>query len=162
MAYKITNNLEFENARIIYPNFEGVATDYNRAGNRNFCVVIDDAEVAQKLSEDGWNVKVRLPKEEEDELFHYMQINVKYDDDKIPPTVVVVTVDKSGTPKKKCYLNEDTIKSLDKARILGVDMTIRPYNWDVNKKTGVKGYLQDMYVTIQENRFADKYDNIPE
>lgn len=153
MPYKVTEDIIIENAHILpgaFRNFSGRPDKYNRAGgNRSFCVVIDDAEFAKKLIDDGWSVRILAPRDDDEAPRYYMQVQVSFRNK--PPRIVMLT------GRNRTNLDEESVDCLDYAEMLNVDLTISPYNWDVNGKTGVKAYLRNMYVTIREDRLAEKY-----
>ena len=153
---RVNDNLVIEDAHIMFRNFSGREGKYNRAGQRNFCVQIDNPQDAKKLMDDGWNIRERPPREEGEDPRYYIQVAVSFGN--IPPTVYMIPEGK----KKKTKLDEEAIDVLDFAEIRHVDLTIRPYNWVIqegttNEKRGVKAYLRNMYVVIEEDRFAEKY-----
>lgn len=149
----VNNNITIEGARIVFRNFEGKEGKFNTAGKRNFCVLLDD-KLAKTLHDDGWNIKWLQPREEGDEPQAYIQVAVNFGT--VPPKIVLVT---SGG---KHTLDERNINILDWAEIANVDLIIRPYNWEMNGKTGVKAYIKSMYVTIAEDEFEKKYADVPD
>lgn len=148
--------LQIDDAHIIYRNFSGVGSKFNREGDRNFAVYIGDEDIANELRDRGWNVKIKPPREDGDDPFMFLPVKIKFNDR--GPSVYLVT------GNKKTPLNENTVSCLDDIDILSVDLDIRPYDWEVNNKTGRTAYLQSIWVTQEVDRFAYRMmdDEYPE
>lgn len=146
----MANTLIMENAKIRFRNFAGRPDEYTREGDRSFALVIEDEDLANKLREDGWNVKMRLPKEEGAEPWYYLKVKVNFNG--VPPKVVEVT------SRNRVALNEDTVGILDTAELKSVDVEVSPYHWEVGGRNGITAYLKTLYATIEEDPFAAKYD----
>lgn len=138
--------LQIDGARLIFRNFEGRGDKYNREGDRNFAFIIPDKDVAEAMIEEGWNVKIKPPREEGDDPFMYLSVKVKFNDR--GPNVYLVTGDMQNK------LDEECAGMLDHIDIEYVDMDIRPYDWEVNGKTGRTAYLQSIRVIQKVDRFA--------
>lgn len=141
--------LQIDDARIIYRNFSGAPSKFNREGDRNFAVVIDDEDICDALVNDGWNVKIKPPREEGDNPFMFLPIKIKFNDR--GPRVYL----KTGRNVNK--LDEETVSILDNIDILSVDLDVRPYDWEVNGKEGRTAYLQSMQVEQEIDRFAERF-----
>ena len=141
--------LQIDDARIIYRNFKGEGGKFNREGDRNFAVIIPNQEIADALVTEGWNVKIKPPREDGDDPFMYLPVKVKFNER--GPHVYL------KTGKRSNKLDEDSIACLDSIDILKVDLDVRPYDWDVNGKQGRTAYLQGMDVVQDCDRFAARY-----
>lgn len=142
-----------DDARIIYKNFAGKGDKFNREGDRKFSLLFTSQEVADAFIEQGYNVKIKAPRDEDDIPFMYMEVKVKFNNR--GPIAYL----KSGNNVRR--LDEDTIAMLDNIAIESVDMDIRPYDWEANGKTGRAAYLQSINVTQRiVDRFADRYGDI--
>ena len=150
MRINFTRNiLEIEDARIIYRNFSGAGSKFNREGDRNFAVIIPNQEICDELTDAGWNVKIKPPRDEYEEPFMFLPVKVKFNN-RGPAAYI-----RSGNSVTR--LNEDTIDMLDEIDIASVDMDLRPYDWEVNGKTGRTAYLQAIDVTQNVDRFGARY-----
>lgn len=143
-------NLQIDGAMITHRNFAGRGDQYNREGDRNFSLIIPSMEIAEDLIAQGWNVKIRDPRDEGGDPFIFLKVKVKFTDR--GPNVYL----KSGTAVNK--LEEDSIGMLDDIEIMNVDLDIRPYDWTLRDgSTGRTAYLQGMDVEQKLDRFAARY-----
>lgn len=155
---KVTSNISIPGAQLIFKNFQGKKTDFNEEGNRNFGVLLDE-DLAEKLEQDGWNVKYLKPRDDDPEQYKQPWLPVKIRFDPYPPVAVLIN------SRGKKSLNKDTIEQLDWSRIKNCDLVIRPYNYppsNFSPNGGVSAYLKAIYVTISEDEFAEKYADLPD
>ena len=142
--------LIIDDATITYQNFSGRETQYNREGNRNFAVIIDE-RYYDELIRLGWNVKTRINKETGELIFYYLPVKVQFNGNTLDPNVYLVSLGKQNK------LEEENVGILDKIAISNVNMDIRRRDWNINGKTGVTAYLSGMQVFQEVDRFAAEY-----
>ena len=148
MAFNVTDKIRIADARIGFRNFSGKEGKYNIAGKRNFCAFLE-TDLALRLEKDGWNVRWLEPRDEDDDRQAYLQVEVSFK--KFPPKMVLIS------SNGQTILDETSVNILDWSENKLIDLVIRPYNWDVNGKEGVKAYVDSMYITIVEDEFEKKY-----
>lgn len=137
-----------EGAELMFRNFAGKEGMYNKEGDRNFCVRLDD-ETAADLQALGWAVKYLKVREEGDTPTPYIEVAVGF---KIrPPRIVMMT------SKARTNLTEDNVEVLDWADIENADLIARAYHWSNSSGEGIKAYLQSLFITIREDALERKY-----
>lgn len=145
---KTTEVLNLENVRIGFRNFEGKEGPYNDEGKRSFAVFLDSHNEAEAVR-NGWNVKYPKDREQTDEpdtREPYLPVAI----DRNSKVVAII----NDVPT---VLEEGAYSMLDYAEIVATDLVLRPYNWSVLGKDGVKAYLKAAYITIETDAFSRKY-----
>ena len=146
------NILQIDDAKIIFKNFEGRGDKFNREGDRNFSLLIEDPNTADALVDKGWNVKIKESRDPDEGPFMRLPVKVKFTD--YGPREYL------NSAGNVTELDEESIACLDNIDIETVNMDIRPYDWEVNGKTGRTAYLQSMEVVQRIDRFAARYSSM--
>ncbi len=153
---RVTRKITLEGANLIFKNFQGKPSQYNREGERNFCVVLNE-ELAEELAAEGWNVKRRKPRPDDPDQIAdpYLKVNVRFDP--YPPVIMLIT--SAG----KMPIDEGLVDQLDWTPARNYDLIITPYNYAESngRPAGVSAYLKALYVTVNEDPLAMKYADIP-
>lgn len=147
----MAESVEIKGCRIVYKNFSGRADKFNDEGRRNFAVVLSP-EQAQDLSDQGYNVKERPPRDPEDDPFFYLKVNVKFDTKGRPPRVVMVT------QRNQTRLDEDLVDMLDDVYIEKANIRFRGWEYDPGKHSA---YLQTLFAQVVEDELGMEFDHIP-
>lgn len=137
---------------IIFKNFEGRGDKFNREGDRNFSLRFRDPETADAVAKEGWNVRIKPARDEDEDDFMRLPIKLKFTD--YGPKVYL------WSGNNRVELDEESIGCLDNIEIDHVNMDVRPYNWTVNGRDGRTAYLQVLEVFQRTNRFEERYNRM--
>lgn len=148
MAKPIT----IENADIAFRNFAGREGQYNAEGDRNFCIILDQ-ENADILANAGWNVKELKARDEGEAPRFYIQVSVNFKGK--PPKLSIVN------SKGRTIITEAECEVLDWVDIKQADVILNPYEWTVNGKSGIKAYLKNLVIVMDEDELDLKYGDVP-
>ena len=137
---------------ILFRNFEGRGDKFNREGDRNFSLRFRDPVLADEVAKDGWNIRIKPARDEDEDDFMRLPIKVKFSD--YGPKVYL------WSGNNRVELDEESIGCLDSIEIDHVNMDVRPYNWTVNGRDGRTAYLQVLEVFQRTNRFEERYNRM--
>lgn len=142
-----------DDVKIMWKNFAGAPDDFNTAGGkRSFTLVMeeahDEAAIAQRLIEAGYNVKPRTgvnPETGEPEKWWTLNISVGFN----PQTGNGPTVLLCRPGERPVKLNDVTISLLDKTKLTNICLDAYPYEWHRGAESGIKcccaGFKADEY-----------------
>jgi len=145
--------LQLDDCSIIFKNFSGKAGMYNKEGDKNFCIKVDEELISQlenckNKDGKGWNVKLYTPKPDDKfkdkdlTPFHYLK--VKIGNGNIPVQIEIDGV------TSVCQ----DITSLDGLHIDHADVDLSAYDGIVNGAPFRAAYLKGMKVyATRSSRF---------
>lgn len=177
--------LQIDDAMITYRNFSGAPSTYNRAGDRNYHLIIEPRDLTPDEVKNFMDTyrDATIIEREDGPLLMYNGMGIISVADALvalgwnvkvkPPRMegeapfihmkVNVNFNEYGprvflvTSGRKNQLSEDTVGCLDRVELIRADMDIRPYDWESKMGSGRSAYLQTMYAVQKDDRFADRY-----
>lgn len=154
MAFKPRDVAIFRDTSIIFRNFAGEAKKYNKLGDRNFSVVLDE-NTARELEKAGWNVKPLKRHEEDDEQLYHMKVKVSFANR--PPRCWLIS---SGG---RTLMDEGMVGMLDMLDSARVDVQVTAYDWTLDSgASGRTAYLESLFFTVYESELEKEYAHIPQ
>lgn len=175
----INGNLNVENAVMIYKNFSGNPTRVNPAGGKRTFSLALNKEFAERLSDMGWNVKVKEVRDqlaegemtrtvswqdyvasyqtEFDHALIYTEIVVN-EKSEYPPKIYKVS--EFNGEKTMALMPPDQWYRLDESELTNVDISIHPYahGRSLANPDAKKGYLKTLYaMAAPVDPFGGKY-----
>lgn len=148
-------------AKIIFKNFKGEETAYNKKGDRN-CVVVfkeEQKDMAEEMLRLGWPIKRKEGYNDPDAVEYHMKAKLKYDlPQNLKPKVFFVNPDDG----QRLEVPEENVEELDRTWFGKADITIRAFAYarqiGKNVDEGYSVQIYRLYVTPAMTQEKDPLD----
>ena len=144
--------VSIENTRFIFEtNFSGDPRRDKYGSNKRYANIVIPEELANELSDEGFNVKCTNPKDDEYEKTYFVKATVNYDS-KYPPRIYLVSGD--NRPE---LLDAESVGIIDTMYVRNVNAILSKY---YNPKTDKWSlYARTIYVEqeLDSDPFAARY-----
>lgn len=149
-----SKEIVIRDAQVMYMKLSNTPDAFGKT-DRKFDVVLDE-DLAESLTNDGWPVKIKNPKNPDYAPYKYMTCKMKFRDDspnvRYDPHVEVID------GRTKTRMTAQTVGLLDSERIEKIDLVLSQYHWNNVNGSGISAYVRSMYVTLDSDPLAAEYD----
>lgn len=158
-----------EGAELVFKNFAGktktvrgmTVNTPRRDGtpDRNFGVVINDLSLAQRLINEGWNVKQFHNDDPNAEPDYWLPVKLTFrTQDHNPSNTKVMMINPDGSAVR---LFADTVSTLDHVRVGRANIIITPFEWASPQGAGITAYTRTLYCFVEDDDPWAKYFETP-
>lgn len=149
-------DLELEDAQIkwAFSYFDGRAGTFNDEGDHNFQVILPE-EKARELMAQGWNIREMEGYEEGDPPEFLLKVKISYRFE--PPKIYLIK-----NRRKIRAENPRDLADIKRVTTEQIDVIIQPSPWVHGQNSGYTAYAKEIYATVKESRFAERYADYEE
>lgn len=153
---KWIEDLEVDNAQIkwAWSHFDGRADGFNDEGDHNFQLIIPDEKTARELQDIGWAVREVDGYEEGDPPQYLLRCKISYKYSQ--PKIYLIK------NNRKLRADERDLADIRRDTCERIDLILTPSRWVNGARTGVTAYVKELYATVKESRFAERYSDYEE
>jgi hypothetical protein len=152
---KWIDNIELDDANIKWnwSHFDGKDM-FSGTGDYNFTVIFPE-EQARQLMEEGWNIREHEGYEEGDPPEFTLKVKISYRFEE--PKIFLLKGE-----NRKIKATEKDLPDINRATCERIDVIIQPSRWVHGQKSGISAYVKELYATIKQSRFEERYADYEE
>lgn len=146
-------DLELEDVAVKwgFSHFDGRADTYNEPGDHNFVIMLDEA-TATRAIEQGWAVREKEGYEEGDPPEWHLKVKISYKFE--PPRIFLIK------GRRKFRAEQSDLADIRRDTCERLDVILTPSRWVNGGNSGITAYVREMYATVKQSRFAERYSDL--